>query len=182
MKSRIVLGSRGSLLALAQVKLTREALQRAHPGLEIEAKIITTSGDRRQEVKAGEGSAAGLKGLFTKEIQDTMLEGEIDAAVHSLKDLPGVTPAELELGAVLPRERTSDLLISKSYAGLDALPAGGRVGTGSVRRRRQLQWLAGAGDCGIARECADAAGEADEAGAGRDSAGEGGAGAAGVPD
>jgi len=140
-KARIVLGSRGSRLALAQVRLTKEALLRAHPGLEIEAKIITTSGDRRQELKAGEGSAAGLKGLFTKEIQEAVLAGSIDAAVHSLKDLPGVTPAELELAAVLPRAETADLLISSGYAKLDALPAGARVGTGSVRRRRQIQWL-----------------------------------------
>jgi hydroxymethylbilane synthase len=139
--ARIVLGSRGSHLALAQVRLTQAALLRAHPGLEIEAKIITTSGDRRQELKAGEGSAAGLKGLFTKEIQDALLAGSIDAAVHSLKDLPGVTPAELDLAAVLPRAETADLLISNVHAGLDALPAGARVGTGSVRRRRQLQAL-----------------------------------------
>jgi hydroxymethylbilane synthase len=136
--ARIVLGSRGSQLALAQVRLTQEALLRAYPGLEIEAKIIITSGDRRQELKAGEGSAAGLKGLFTKEIQDALLAGSIDAAVHSLKDLPGVTPAELDLGAVLPRVETADMLISNVHAGLDALPAGARVGTGSVRRRRQL--------------------------------------------
>jgi hydroxymethylbilane synthase len=140
-KARVVLGSRGSRLALAQMELVHEALLRAHPGLEIETKIITTSGDRRQELKAGEGGAAGLKGLFTKEIQDALLAGTIDAAVHSLKDLPGVTPAELELAAVLPRAETADVLISSRYAKLDALPAGARVGTGSVRRRRQLRWL-----------------------------------------
>ena len=135
------LGSRGSALALAQVELVKAALLRAHPGVEIEVKIITTSGDRRQEAGAGEGSAAGLKGLFTKEIQDALLAGAIDAAVHSLKDLPGITPPELGLAAVLPRADTSDILISTRYAGLHALPPGARVGTGSVRRRCQLQWL-----------------------------------------
>lgn len=158
MKPRIVLGSRGSALARAQIQLTQDALLAAHPGLEIEVKIITTSGDRRQELKAGEGSAAGLKGLFTKEIQDALLNKSIDAAVHSLKDLPGITPPELDLAAVLPRADTADLLISPVrrhnaapeedsspsedfVLSLSALPPAARVGTGSVRRRRQLKWL-----------------------------------------
>jgi hydroxymethylbilane synthase len=140
-KSRLILGSRGSQLALAQVRLVQEALLGVHPGLTIEVKTITTSGDERQEVKAGEGSAAGLKGLFTKEIQEALLAGTIDAAVHSLKDLPGITPPELELAAVLPRADTADLLISMIHGNLAALPAGARVGTGSIRRRRQLRWL-----------------------------------------
>jgi hydroxymethylbilane synthase len=139
--ARLVLGSRGSALALAQVRIVREALLRSHPGLEIELKIITTSGDRRQEVGAGEGSSAGLKGLFTKEIQDALLQGAIDAAVHSLKDLPGITPDALGLAAVLPRADTSDLLISALHPSLDSLPDAARIGTGSVRRRRQLQSL-----------------------------------------
>ena len=138
---RLVLGSRGSALALAQVRLVQEALRIQAPSLEVEVKVITTSGDRRQEVRAGEGGDAGLKGLFTREIQDALLDGSIDAAVHSLKDLPGITPPALALAAVLPRADTSDLLISTRHAGLDALPAGARVGTGSVRRRRQIDWL-----------------------------------------
>jgi hydroxymethylbilane synthase len=150
-KSRLVLGSRGSALALAQVKLVREALLRSHPGLEVEVKIITTSGDRRQDAAARhrqspdwpseETDPAGLKGLFTKEIQDALLDGSIDAAIHSLKDLPGVTPPELVLAAVLPRADPSDLLISPLHPNLDALPPAARIGTGSVRRRRQLLWL-----------------------------------------
>jgi len=140
-KPRLVLGSRGSQLALAQIRLVQEALLRAHPGLAIEVKTITTSGDRRQDIGAGEGSSAGLKGLFTKEIQDALLEGSIDAAIHSLKDLPGITPPALGLAALLPRADTSDLLISALHANLDSLPPGARVGTGSVRRRRQLRWL-----------------------------------------
>jgi len=139
--ARLVLGSRGSALALAQVRIVQEALLRFYPELEIEVKIITTSGDRRQEVKAGEGSAAGLKGLFTKEIQDALLDRSIDAAVHSLKDLPGITPASLGLAAVLPRANTADLLISSTHPSLASLPDQARVGTGSVRRRRQLQWI-----------------------------------------
>jgi len=139
--ARLILGSRGSALALAQVRLVREALLRAHPGLEIEVRLITTSGDRRQEPAAGEGNAAGLKGLFTREIQEALLGGSIDAAIHSLKDLPGLTPSALGLAAVLPRADVSDLLISAAHPSLDALPHGARVGTGSVRRRRQIQWL-----------------------------------------
>ncbi|HEX4085703.1 MAG TPA: hydroxymethylbilane synthase [Chthoniobacteraceae bacterium] len=134
---RLVIGSRGSALALAQVRMVREALSRVHPGLAVELKIITTSGDRRQEVSAGEGNAAGLKGLFTKEIQDALLDGSIDAAVHSLKDLPGVTPDALAIAAVLPRADTSDMLISSRAE----LPPAARIGTGSVRRGRQLRWL-----------------------------------------
>jgi hydroxymethylbilane synthase len=140
-KARLVLGSRGSALALAQVKLVREALLRSHPNLEIEVKTITTSGDRRQDVKAGEGNPAGLKGLFTKEIQEALLDGSIDAAVHSLKDLPGLNIPALRLATVLPRADPSDLLISALHANLDSLPPGARVGTSSVRRRRQLLWL-----------------------------------------
>ena len=142
--SHLILGSRGSVLALAQVAIVKGALATFNPSLEIEVKIITTSGDRRQEVKAGEGSDAGLKGLFTKEIQDALLNGSIHAAVHSLKDLPGITPPSLGLAAVLPRADTSDLLISPDAAGpitLDALSPGARLGTGSVRRRRQIEWL-----------------------------------------
>jgi len=139
--SRLVLGSRGSALALAQVRIVQEALRLSHPDLSIELKILATSGDRRQDLRAGEGSPAGLKGLFTKEIQDALLDGSIDAAVHSLKDLPGITPPALGLAAVLPRADTSDLLISALHANLDSLPLGARIGTGSVRRRRQLQWL-----------------------------------------
>jgi hydroxymethylbilane synthase len=139
--ARLVLGSRGSALALAQVQLVRAALLDSHPDLTIDLKIITTSGDRRQEVRAGEGSDAGLKGLFTKEIQDALLAGSIDAAIHSLKDLPGITPSSLGLAAVLPRADPSDLLISADHPTLESLPLRARVGTGSVRRRRQLQWL-----------------------------------------
>jgi hydroxymethylbilane synthase len=139
--ARLVLGSRGSALALAQVCLVQDALLRAHPDLAIEVKVITTSGDRRQDVRAGEGSAAGLKGLFTKEIQDALLDRSIDAAVHSLKDLPGITPPALGLAAVLPRADPSDILLSPVHANLDALPPGARIGTGSIRRSRQLRWL-----------------------------------------
>jgi hydroxymethylbilane synthase len=140
-KQRVVLGSRGSALALAQVRLVQEALTAAWPDIETDLKIITTSGDQRQEVRAGEGIDAGLKGLFTKEIQEALLAGKIDAAIHSLKDLPGITPDSLELAAVLPRADPSDLLISHVHESLDALPQAARIGTGSVRRRRQLLWI-----------------------------------------
>lgn len=137
---RLILGSRGSALALAQVELVRAALQAAHPSLRVELQVITTSGDGRPEARSGEvPEAAGLKGLFTREIQDALLAGEIHAAIHSLKDLPGQTPAELGLAAVLPRAHTADILIAKTPAGL--FP-GARIGTGSVRRSHQLRWKA----------------------------------------
>ncbi len=149
MSARLVLGSRGSALALAQVRLVQDALLRSHPDLEIEVKIITTSGDRRQPRERqspdwpsemeppGALPPAGLKGLFTKEIQDALLDGSIDAAIHSLKDLPGIVPPALVLAAVLHRADTSDLLISRS----PLRPSAFIIATGSIRRRRQLQWL-----------------------------------------
>lgn len=139
--ARLILGSRGSALALAQAGLVRSALFAAHPYLEVELRIITTSGDRRQELKAGEGSPAGLKGLFTNEIQEALLDGSIHAAIHSLKDLPGITPPALHVAAVLPRADTADLLITQSKSTLADLPPGAKIGTGSIRRSRQLNWL-----------------------------------------
>lgn len=141
MRTRIVLGSRGSALALAQARMVQETLQHSQPAVEVEIKVITTSGDRRQDLRPADAGNAGLKGLFTKEIQDALIEGSIDAAVHSLKDLPGITPPELCLAAVLPRADTSDLLISGTYAGLESFPERARIGTGSVRRKHQVQWL-----------------------------------------
>ncbi len=133
-----MLGSRGSELALAQVRLVEAALRRAWPELAIGLEIIRTSGD--------EGSApvldrvAGRKGMFTREIEKQLLVRQIDVAVHSAKDLPSERMEELELRAALPRARTEDVLITKSGAGLAALPAGATVATGSVRRQHQLRW------------------------------------------
>ena len=137
----VVLGTRGSELALAQVELVFKALIPAVADLLVEVKRIVTSGDRRQDLRVGEVSGAGLKGLFTKEIQEALLNREIDAAVHSTKDIPGQVPDGLSICAVLERADTSDVLISKKPCSLAELPPGSRIATSSVRRRRQLLWM-----------------------------------------
>jgi hydroxymethylbilane synthase len=137
----LILGTRGSALAVAQVVLTQAALAAARPELTTEVKKFTTRGDKKLDLSLVRESEAGGKGLFTKELEDELLSGEIDVAVHSLKDLPGHLPPGLELSAVLERADTADVLLAKEPGGLDALAQGARVGTSSVRRARQLQWL-----------------------------------------
>ncbi len=131
---RLVLGTRGSALALAQSRGVAARLEAAHPGLKVEVVVLKTSGDRLAEVSlAGQGG----KGLFTKELEEALLQGRADLAVHSLKDLPTELPESLGLAAVTEREDFRDAWISAG-PGLGELPAGARVGTGSPRRRVQL--------------------------------------------
>jgi len=137
---KLVLGTRGSALALAQVELVRNALGAAVPEIEIEVKKITTTGDKRLDISMAKETGEGLKGLFTREIETMLLSGEIDVAVHSLKDLPGHLPAGLAVAAVLERAETADLLISKTGRRFSELPEGAAVATSSVRRKRQLLW------------------------------------------
>jgi hydroxymethylbilane synthase len=127
---KLMLGTRGSALALAQNELTLRALMAAHPGLEIGVSVITTSGDRGLKPDR----KAGLKGLFTKEIERALLALEIDVAIHSMKDMPGQTDEALVVGAVLERAPSEDLLIAKRTPVRT-------VGTSSVRRARLLNWL-----------------------------------------
>lgn len=136
-KKPLVLGTRGSSLALAQVNLLQEALRASGVDVPIEVKKITTSGDRRSEYADVKETGAGVKGLFTKEIEQALIEGEIDVAVHSCKDLPGRTAEGLAVRAVLEREETSDVFISRDTE-FAALPEGATIATGSVRRKRQL--------------------------------------------
>jgi len=131
----LVIGTRGSPLALAQTNLVAGLLRAAHPGLTVEIKIIKTSGDRFQQASL---AAAGGKGLFTKEIEDELLAGTIHLAVHSLKDLPTTLPAGLAIGAVLEREDPRDVLITREPVALTGLAQGARVATSSIRRRAQL--------------------------------------------
>jgi hydroxymethylbilane synthase len=134
------LGTRGSELALAQTRLVAEGLRAAHPGLVVETVVIKTTGDRRLDVSlASPGPLA--KGLFTKELEDALLAGKIDAAVHSLKDLPTEQPPGLTLGAILKRADPSDTLVSKTPGGLAGLPAAACVATSSPRRKAQLLHL-----------------------------------------
>ena len=100
-------------------------------------KILKTSGDRLK----GHLSAFGGKGLFTKELEEALVTGEIDLAVHSMKDVPTVGQDSLEITAILPREDPRDAFISEKYGSLDALPQGALVGTASIRRRAQLSAL-----------------------------------------
>jgi hydroxymethylbilane synthase len=136
----IRIGTRGSPLALAQAHLVRAALSRAHGLSEEQSEIVTirTSGDRIQDRPLSE---AGGKGLFTKEIEEALLAGTIDLAVHSAKDMPTVLPDGLMLASCLPREDVRDAFISRKVASLRDLPRGAVVGTASLRRQAQVQRL-----------------------------------------
>jgi len=132
---RIVIGTRGSELALWQANHVRSALIAAHDGLEVDLKVIRTTGDRILDKALHQMLD---KGLFTKEIESALLAGEVDLAVHSLKDLPTELPEGLGLAAVPPREDPADLLIAKAPATLDDLPRSAAVLTGSLRRTAQV--------------------------------------------
>jgi hydroxymethylbilane synthase len=138
--SKIRIGTRGSPLALAQAGEVRERLEAAHgPGrYAFELCVIKTSGDRIQDRPLAE---AGGKGLFTKEIEEALLAGEIDIAVHSMKDMPTVLPAGLAVTCILPREDVRDAFISLKAASLAQLPKGAVVGTSSLRRQAQVLHL-----------------------------------------
>ena len=133
--SRIMIGTRGSALALWQAKHVRATLEAEHESLQVELKIIKTKGDRLLKAPL---HALGDKGLFTKEIEAELLAGTIDLAVHSLKDLPTDLPDGLALGAITAREDPSDALVAKDGATLESLPVGATVLTGSLRRGAQL--------------------------------------------
>jgi len=133
----IRIGTRGSPLALAQARMTRDALAAWGAG-EIEIVTIRTSGDRIQDRPLSE---AGGKGLFTKEIEEALLGGAIDLAVHSAKDMPTVLPDGLMLAACLPREDVRDAFISRKAATLRDLPHGAVVGTASLRRQAMVKRL-----------------------------------------
>jgi hydroxymethylbilane synthase len=133
--SKLIIGSRGSKLALFQANWAKSGLEHWYSGLAVEIKVIKTSGDVFTEAPL---SKIGGKGLFTKEIEEALLRHEIDLAVHSLKDLPTVLPAGLCLAAVSRREDARDAFLSKKYATLSELPPGAQVGTSSLRRQSQL--------------------------------------------
>ncbi len=135
MKS-IVIGTRGSLLARWQAAFVARSLRAAHPDLVVEEKIIVTEGDR---LSSGPLWNAGGKGLWVKEIEAALLAGEIDIAVHSMKDVPGELAAGLALVAIPPRADVRDAVVSRSGSGLDGLPKSARIGTTSLRRACQLK-------------------------------------------
>ena len=133
-----ILGTRGSALARAQTTLVGKLLVAARPELSLEEKIITTTGDAKPAMSLHEPTAEG-SGLFTRQLEEALLAHEIDAAVHSLKDLPVITPAGLRLAAILPRASTSDLLITLEPHGLIGLASEAVVGTSSPRRVELLR-------------------------------------------
>ena len=133
--SHLVIGTRGSALALWQSEYVRAALLAEHPDLEISLQIIRTKGDRILDSAL---SKIGDKGLFTKEIERALLEGNVDLAVHSLKDLPTELPDDLSIAAVPSREDPADALVAREGLQLEGLAAGAKVMTGSLRRQAQL--------------------------------------------
>jgi hydroxymethylbilane synthase len=135
---RVVIGSRGSELALWQANWAKSQLERVFPGLYVEVLIIATKGDKILDSSL---ARIGGKGVFTREIDEALLDGRIDMSVHSLKDLPTEIPHGVEVGAVTEREDIHDVFIShahKAYKGLEELPQGARIATGSLRRKCQL--------------------------------------------
>lgn len=140
---KVILGTRGSELALTQTTMVTAALQTAFPHLRIERQIIQTSGDKRQDLRFSEfsGVANVDKGIFIKELEIALENSQIDAAVHSLKDVPSDLAAGFTIAAVLPRAAIEDVMITLDPHTLDSLPKGARVGTSSVRRAAQLKFL-----------------------------------------
>lgn len=135
MKNTFILGTRGSSLARRQTELTGDALHRRWPELELRTTVIVTKGDKILDHPL---SQLDDKGLFTREIEQALLAGEIDAAVHSFKDLPTEMPEGLTIGAVLVREDSRDCLVSRRGETFAELPEGAVIGTGSPRRVAQI--------------------------------------------
>jgi hydroxymethylbilane synthase len=140
MSPRLVIGSRGSRLALWQAESIRDQLLNLNPGVEVEISIIKTTGD----VKPDPLSVIGGKGVFTKELEEALLDKRIDLAVHSLKDLPTIVPERLTISAICKREDPRDALVMRAGAEAESLrdlAPGSVVGTSSQRRLAQLKAL-----------------------------------------
>ncbi|MEM4410009.1 MAG: hydroxymethylbilane synthase [Candidatus Caldarchaeum sp.] len=140
MKPRLRIGTRGSLLALWQAEYVKKLILEKFPEASVSITPIRTKGDK---LRLAPFSEIGGKGVFVKEIEDALLEGRVDVAVHSLKDLPSHLPEGLHLGGVAKRHSALDALCSREGAVLDALPRGARVGTSSTRRTAQLLAIRG---------------------------------------
>ena len=141
----LILGTRGSELALKQTQMVTELLHQAHPQMVVTREIIQTVGDKRPDLRFSEFQHGDQplvdKGIFIKELEVALEEGRVHAAVHSLKDVPSDLEKAFTLAAVLPRAAIEDVLISSKPYTLETLPQGARVGTSSVRRARQLKWI-----------------------------------------
>ena len=136
---KVVIGSRGSKLALVQSEEVKKALEAYDPTMKVEIKVITTKGDRILDQPLNK---IGDKGLFTKEIEEELLFGKIDLAVHSMKDMPSLLPEGLKFtGSLKPADPRDCMIFNHGYKSLNELPEGAIVGTGSPRRRYQLSLL-----------------------------------------
>ena len=135
---KLTIATRGSQLALWQSNHIKSVLEMQNPGLQVELNVIVTTGDRILDKAL---SQIGGKGLFLKELEEAMLRGEAQIAVHSLKDVPTELPEGFVLGAITEREDARDALLSEKYENIDALPQGAVVGTSSLRRRMQIETL-----------------------------------------
>ena len=147
MSTALVIATRGSALALAQSKAVQARCQTLFPELDVQIRIIKTTGDKLQTASMSQPVDGSTKGLFTKELETALLEGEAHLAVHSLKDLPTELPEGLTLAATGEREDVRDVLIARAEAGLDfgapvlSLRRGAVIATSSTRRAAQLQAL-----------------------------------------
>ncbi|MDR3490564.1 MAG: hydroxymethylbilane synthase [Gammaproteobacteria bacterium] len=137
-QSQLTIATRESPLALWQANWVKIQLEKYHPELEIKLLGMTTQADRLSFISLAE---MGGKGLFVKELEEALLDGRADIAVHSLKDMPVILPSGLYLSAVCEREDAHDAFVSNQFNALDELPAGAIVGTSSLRRQSQLLFL-----------------------------------------
>jgi hydroxymethylbilane synthase len=133
---KIKVGTRGSKLALSQTNFVAAGLKKAAPEIDIEVCVIKTKGDLMQDVSLLQ---IGGQGVFVKEIEEALLSGSIDLAVHSMKDVPGEIPEELIFPAILQREDVRDVLVTRGRVKFEFLPKGAKIGTGSQRRGAQIK-------------------------------------------
>jgi hydroxymethylbilane synthase len=136
---RILVGTRGSALALAQAGMVRDQIARLFPDDEVVLEVVKTLGDRLSAQEAAETGGEPPQGLFTKELDEALLGGRVAMAIHSLKDVPTVLPAGIRYGAFVKREDPRDVLISRDGKKFHQLPQGAKVGTGSPRREAQIR-------------------------------------------
>ncbi len=136
---RIIIGTRGSKLALWQTNWVKAELEKHHPQISVEVQIISTKGDRVLDVSLPKLGEQG-KGLFTKELEDALFDRRVDIAVHSLKDLPTELPEGLRIGAICEREDVRDALVARGHVrSFDDLPRAAIIGTSSLRRQAQIR-------------------------------------------
>jgi len=138
MKKQLKLGTRGSLLATTQSTWVKKQIEQHHPDCTVELVTIVTKGDKILDVALAK---VGGKGLFVKELEEALLRGAVDLAVHSMKDVPAELPDPLHLGIIPLREDPRDAFIANDYKSVDELPPNAKVGTSSLRRRAQLAAL-----------------------------------------